>query len=144
MVMMEAKAPKRTIVIGLKRGDDLLASVNAAIEKFGIKQGAIVSGIAALGKATFHKVTDFSLKAKNEFITIEAPIELSSMQGTIIDGAPHIHMAFADDKGNAFSGHLEPGCEVLYVGEIVILEFEGGNIARKPNEHGLMLIAEAD
>lgn len=144
MVMFEAEAPKRTIVIGLKRGDDLLASVKEAIREFGIRQGAVVSGIAALSQATFHKVTDFSLKAKNEFITIEAPIELSSLQGTIIDSNPHIHMTFSDDKGNTFAGHLEPGSIVLYVGEIVLVEFDGGNMSRKPNEQGLMLIAPAN
>ena len=142
MVSFEAGAPKRTIVIGMKRGDDILEGLDAAIKEHGIKQGAVVSGIAALAQASYHKVTDFSEKAKNEFITVKSPCEMSGMQGTIIDGVPHIHYSFTDVDDNSIVGHMEPGTIVLYVCEIVIIEFEGGDIHRKPNEVGLMLLAK--
>jgi predicted DNA-binding protein with PD1-like motif len=140
MVSFEAHQPTRTIVIGLKRGDDLLASINAAIEKYGINQGVIVSGIAALQKAAFHRVLNFGIEGDFEIVTVEAPIELGSLQGLISEGKPHIHMTFSDEKGNTFAGHLEPGSEVLYIGEIVILVFDGGDFGRRADEFGLNLL----
>ncbi|MCL2538735.1 MAG: DNA-binding protein [Oscillospiraceae bacterium] len=142
MKTFEAGAPKRTIVIGMKRGDEIVECVNKAIEEYGIKQGVIVSGIAALSQACYHKVLDFEDKATSEIVVVKSPCEMGSMQGAIIDSKPHIHMTFSDVDGNTIAGHMEPGNIVLYLCEVVILEFEGGDITRKPNDHGLMLLAD--
>jgi len=142
MIAFEACAPKRTVVIGMKRGDDVLEGVNRAIEEYGIKQGVVVSGIAALSQACYHKVLNFKDRAESEIITVNAPCELGSMQGAIIDSKPHIHMTFSDVDGNTIAGHMHPGNIVLYVCEVVILEFEGGGMTRRANEHGQMLLAD--
>ena len=142
MKSFEAGSIKRTIVIGLERGDEVLGSVEKAIAEHNIQQGVIVSGIGALSRAVYHRVTTFDEKATDEIITVDSPMELGSMQGFISDGMPHIHVTLYDLEGNGFSGHLEPGSIVLYLGEIVILEFEGGDIVRKPNPFGIKLLAK--
>jgi predicted DNA-binding protein with PD1-like motif len=66
----------------------------------------------------------------------DKPLELSSMSGIIADGVPHFHMVVSDYK-YAYSGHVEHGCRILYLGEIVIAEIEGFNFHRIKNENNI-------
>ncbi len=50
---------------------------------------------------------------------MEGPIELIGLQGFIVDGQPHLHVTISDTEG-AYGGHLEPGCRILYLGEVRI------------------------
>jgi predicted DNA-binding protein with PD1-like motif len=61
------------------------------------------------------------------------PLELSSIDGIIADGKPHLHAVVSDHK-QAYSGHLEEGCRILYLAEIAILELKTIDLYRKPND----------
>jgi uncharacterized protein len=113
-------------------GDDLLGGVNEFVDLSGVHNGVVVSGIGTLRETALHMVTTTTFPPVETFPTYpDKAIELTSMQGVIASGAAHIHMTVSDDAG-AVGGHLEPGCIVLYLAEVVVLEFRGLELARIP------------
>lgn len=119
----------RVVVLSFERGEDLLEGVRTKLGELGIKDAVLVSAIGTLEKAVFHRVTSLAEKPDNEFITIDGPIELSAVDGAVVDGEPHLHMVFSDlDK--TYSGHLEDDCIVLYLAELIFVELEGLELRR--------------
>ena len=144
MKLFDAGAIKRTIVIGMQRGDDVLKCIQYAIKEYNIVQGAVLSGIGGLNTLSYHYVPDFADVPNNQFVSVDAPWELTSLQGTIVQGVEHIHVTACDDKGHTVGGHLEPGNIVLYVAEVVIVEFESGDFCRRADQFGLNYITNAE
>lgn len=129
----------RFFVIHLGKGELLLESIQSEIDRLGIQSGVITSGIGSLRKMTLHIITSTDDTSVNEYITIEAPIEISAIQGVIIDGEPHFHIVCSDPE-KVYTGHLEDGCEVQYLAEISILEVNGLELKRKCDEFGINYI----
>ncbi|MFP4661737.1 MAG: PPC domain-containing DNA-binding protein [Halanaerobiales bacterium] len=116
---------EEVIALGLDSGDDLLESIEEAIEELDIKNGVIVSGIGSLSEAHYHIVDPGDEKPwKDRFIKKEGTIEFINLQGVIADGEPHLHIALAQND-QAFGGHLEKGCRILTVSEIIIKRVSG-------------------
>ncbi|MBR0417702.1 MAG: DNA-binding protein [Erysipelotrichaceae bacterium] len=137
MKTYEAQAGGRVIVIRLNKGDLLLESVKEAIAQHEITDGALVCGYGTLDNCTLHMInTNDVFPAQEDFIHWDNyPLELVSMTGIIADGIPHIH-AVISDKGKATGGHLENGCTVVYLAEIVIYEHANMKLTRKPTDWG--------
>jgi len=126
----------RLVILCMKRGELLLESIRNELAKHGIKDAVILSAIGSLSKAVLHRVTTMDIKAVDEFITIEKPMELSSLQGFVLDGHPHFHMVISDLE-KTYTGHLEDGTTVLYLAEISLLELKNTNLKRVTNAAGL-------
>lgn len=122
MIYHSAKI-KRTIVIHLKMGEDVLESINEVITREGIKSGLVLTGYGTLDIARLHYITHTNLPPNDEFMVVRGPLELTGMHGVIADGEPHIHFTFSD-KEVAYGGHLEPGCRTLYLCDVVLAELE--------------------
>ena len=127
------------IRIRLDRGDLLLESLMAAIRKYDIQDGALISAVGSLQECTFHGVTTLEEKPRQKFTTRKGAMEILNINGIIAAGEPHFHMTLSTTKG-AFGGHLENGCKVLYRAELTIAKFKGGALARKPNEAGVPML----
>jgi predicted DNA-binding protein with PD1-like motif len=127
--------------MNFERGEKLLEGVRDQLGKLGIKNAVVLNAIGTLEKAVYHRVTTTDAKPVEEFITVNKPIELSSVQGMVIDGQPHFHMTFTDLE-KTYSGHLEDGTIVLYLAEIVVAEMKGLNLFRKKNELNIGLLTE--
>ena len=125
-----------TVVIHLGKGELLLESIQEELKNRGIKTGVIVSGIGSLRKMVMHIIASTNDDPDNQFITVEAPLEIGSLQGIVVEGVPHLHMVCSDPQ-KVYVGHLEPGCEVQYLAEIFILETKNVEIARKTDEFGI-------
>ncbi len=123
-------AGKRVIVVNLLRGDKLLESIRAVCGEAGIRYGIITSAIGSLQRVHFHRVVSLAEVPEDEYVVIERPMELASLQGLIVDGNPHIHMVVSDTE-RTYTGHLEEGTVVLYLVELSILELDGLSITRK-------------
>ena len=80
--------------------------------------------------------------AEDEYLDMEKPIELASLQGVVINGKPHFHMVLSDVDA-AYTGHLEEGSVVLYRAEILLAEINGIHLKRIKNEVGTEIYAEA-
>lgn len=131
----------RHIIINLTKGEKILEAIEGEVARLQIQNAIVTSGIGALRKATFHRIADTQDQPTNEILTIEAPIELGSVQGLIIGSVPHLHMTFSDKQG-AYAGHMEHGCEVQYLAEISILELANCDYVRKPDPFGIDFIQQ--
>lgn len=61
------------------------------------------------------------------------------MAGVIADGRPHLHAVVSDNK-KAYAGHLEKGCRVLYLAEIVVLELEDVELTGIRDEKSILML----
>lgn len=132
----------KVIILNLHRGDKLLESIREQVKDAGIRNAVILCAIGSLQKVKFHRVITTDIKAMDEYLDFEGPIELASLQGTIIDGEPHFHMVLSDLQ-MASTGHLEEGSEVLYRAEIVLAELMDVNITRTLDATGTPIFTEA-
>jgi predicted DNA-binding protein with PD1-like motif len=127
----------RLFVLRLDQGDFVLESINELIKKEEIKDGVIVSGIGTLDYCTLHMVMTTGYPPVEHYEKWEdKPLELVSVDGVIADGIPHLHTVVSDHQ-KAYAGHLEPGCRILYLGEIVKAEFVGTELTRIRNEKNI-------
>ena len=113
------------IALGIAPGEMLLETVEAAVKEHDIKNGAVVSGIGTLKVARMHHIVHDRFPPEDRIFLIEKPLEVSSISGIIADGKPHLHMTVGCRDEWSVAGHVEPGCQVLYLAELVILKFNG-------------------
>ena len=134
---------KRIHRLGLGPGDLLLESIRQFIHEHQIKDGAVLTGIGSLSACRLHWPERAEYPPTNKFATFEGVLEITSIQGVIADGEPHLHMMVAEGgDSKAIGGHLEDGCRVLYLVELTIAEFDGSPMTRRPNEHGVKMLEE--
>ena len=121
----------RIFVLRLDPGDYLLESIEGLVQKESVKDAVVVSAIGTLDEYRVHWVTTTGFPAENHFEHWkDKPLELASVGGVIANGKPHLHIVVSDSE-KAYSGHLERGCRVLYVAELVIIELKSLNLARE-------------
>lgn len=120
----------RTIVIELERGEKVIESICAALERKNIKNAVILSAVGSIQRLKYHRPVDLGEAANDEFFDIEAPMEIGSLIGSIIGGQAHFHIVAASPDG-VYNGHLELGTEVMYLMEVIAAEMEGCNLERR-------------
>lgn len=134
----------RAHVLRLDRGDDLIESVESMIKSAGIRNAAVVSGIGTFSECVMHMVMTTGFPPVERFERWEdKPLELSALSGVIADGKAHLHMVVSDHE-RAYSGHVERGCKILYLGEVVVAEIEGLRFHRERNAEGILELTEGD
>lgn len=128
------------VVVQLETGDDVLASIRAACRETGLETGAVISAIGTLKRLEVHYLhsTDLGVPAdeRNTRISFEAAWEVSTISGVVADGEPHLHLT-AFDGDRTVAGHVEPGCVVNALGEVVLRRFDDLSLERSPNEYGV-------
>ncbi|MFC1485569.1 PCC domain-containing protein [Candidatus Latescibacterota bacterium] len=117
----------RIVVLRFERGEKLREGIRDKLDELGIKNAVVVSAIGTFEKARFHRITSTGTGGESETITIEAPIEFSSVDGMVINGEPHFHMTF-QDLDRAYSVHLEDESVVCFLAEVVLAEIKGEEI----------------
>jgi predicted DNA-binding protein with PD1-like motif len=133
---MEAEyRTKRTFLIRLPHGGDLLESINGICREKRIESG-VISVIGAVKSA----VVGYYHQEKKEYqaISLERPLEIASCTGNISiknDSTPiaHAHIVLSDEAGIAAGGHLMPGTEI-FAAEAVINELEGQPLIRQQKD----------
>jgi len=124
-------------VLRLDRGDYLLESIEELIKSENICNGVVISGIGTLDYCVLHMVMTTGFPPVQHFEKWEdKALEIASIDGLIANGVPHLHMTVSDDK-SAYAGHLEHGCRILYLGEVVIAELDDFNFKRVKNENNI-------
>jgi len=136
MISYTKESSGRVVVLNLERGDLLLESIQEELARLGIKDAIITSAIGSLSKAKFHRVTGLEREPVDEYLTVEKPMELASLQGIVVDGHPHFHMVISDLE-QTYTGHLEEGTEVLYLVEISLLELKDMGLSRVKDENNI-------
>ncbi len=133
----------RTLIIRLERGDFLRESIAKLVQEEGVENAVILSGIATFDEANFQMTTTFGYPIEYHVHHLNEPLELASLDGTIINFEPHIHGVISNPT-HSWGGHILDGCRVLYLAEIVIQELSCKNLMRKANESGVFLISKKE
>ena len=118
------------ICVGMEYGDDFHECVEKVARDLDVQSGVILSGIGTFYEARIHYITHTSFPGDDRFVEMRGPIELCSVSGIIADYKPHMHCTMAVRGNELFAGHLEPGCNVLYLAEAVIAKFSGTQLVR--------------
>lgn len=103
---------ERIEIIRMRSGTDLLDGLNKAIKEKEIKNGVILAGIGSVTDYHYHVVSDKNLPPAEEYPKASVPMDLTSVQGYILNGRVHAHMTLAD-VNSVVGGHLEPGTKAL-------------------------------
>ncbi|NPV80588.1 MAG: DNA-binding protein [Firmicutes bacterium] len=132
MEVIDSLQTTRFVIIRLDPGELLLENIRKTIADLGLTNGVVVSAIGTLKKCRMHVTTYAGFPPIDKFLEREGALELVHIQGIIADGEPHLHMTISDENC-AYAGHLEDGCEVLYLAEIVIAKTDGMGLKREVN-----------
>ncbi|MDR3249306.1 MAG: DNA-binding protein [Treponema sp.] len=120
---VERKDIKNLIFMRLNPGDDLLAAIKEGVEKNGIKNAVILSGVGSVISHSYHVVASSVNPPKNEFIKGERPADIVNIDGFVINGRVHAHIIFSDTN-IAYGGHLESGVEILTFALLTMAEVD--------------------
>ena len=115
-------------VFRLTQGKDL----KKEIKKF-VKEKNIEAGIIKCAVGCVYEV-NFRLAEGKESFHKRANYEIVSIMGTVSTNGCHIHISFADVKGNVIGGHLKEGCLVDTTAEICIESFNNIHFDRRFDE----------
>jgi predicted DNA-binding protein with PD1-like motif len=124
----------------LDRDAFLLESITNVIKQKDIRDGEVMVTAGSVQECTFHFVGSTEAHPKNVFKTVKGPYEILNAGGIIADGEPHIHITLSTGGKTVVGGHLEKGCNVLYLAEVTILKYSGPPLTRKDNANGVSLL----
>lgn len=130
------------INVGLKPGDFLLEAIIKIIETYSIDNGVILSGIGTLDICKLHHIKDDKFPCTNTYYTLNKALELTAVSGMIANSQPHVHIVVTHDKNETYSGHLEKGSRILYLGELSILKFNSIKMKRVMDKKAKVEILE--
>ncbi|MFP3985564.1 MAG: PPC domain-containing DNA-binding protein [Candidatus Bathyarchaeia archaeon] len=122
---------EKTIFARFSEGDDLLEAITLTAEQKNVNSGFFFL-IGTLKKA----VLGYYSEGKYMPIEKSGPLEIVSCMGNISSkekGEPvvHGHIVVSDNKGNAFGGHVLPGCLIDATAELVLVKAESGTLRRQ-------------
>lgn len=120
----------RIHILRVDPGEDVLESVERFLREAGIRQAVVLGGYGTLAAYHLHWVAHNRIPTENAFGRGYGGIEILAMNGLVVDGEPHIHVALATPDG-AFGGHLEPGCTAYVLCEVFFAELEGVSLSRQ-------------
>ncbi len=118
----------RLLYVRADPGEDLLETLQAAADREGIRNGAIVCGVGSLSAYHYHVVTTAALPPENGYVRGEGPFDILTVTGAILDGRVHAHMTFSDEKV-AMGGHIHEGCTVLTFAIVLIADTSDTSLA---------------
>jgi predicted DNA-binding protein with PD1-like motif len=126
MLSFQAPGAVRTLMISFRRGDDIIAELRALCKREGVDAALITSGIGSFDVCKLHTITNTGLPPEERYFTLEGPIEVGSLLGSVAGGEPHIHVVVHDvahDK--VYVGHLEPGSRCCFRVELGLTILDG-------------------
>ncbi|MGB9955066.1 PPC domain-containing DNA-binding protein (plasmid) [Haloferax prahovense] len=151
--MRTIEAADGHVVIQLHPDDDVLSSINSAIDEHGIDAGTVLSGIGSLKVLRTSTIVEYESfpdvpspgeEATRE-IHSEMPWEVGSLQGAIVDSEPHLHiMVYNAEEDRTVAGHLHEGSITETLMEIVVQPIKGIDATRQLEEDGVPRISPRD
>ena len=103
----------------LRRGEDLLESIEKFCIEKDIKAGVLLSGVGCVTKARVRDASGVTI------VDINEPMEIVSLMGTVSAKRCHLHVSFSKEDLSVVGGHLVKGCIINTTCELVIGELEG-------------------
>ena len=109
----------RTICRRLRRGDDLLRSIERIAKEEHLALGVVLSGVGCISRGRVRDASGVTLRE------IDQPCEIVSLNGTVSEQRCHIHIAISKEDLSTVGGHLVEGCIINTTCELVLLELDG-------------------
>lgn len=139
-----SKTAPRTVLVMMDRGDLFLESLQEVVTREKIDTAAITGGIGSFSRVQLHTITTTGFPTADKVWGFTGPIELASVQGSVIGGDVHAHISVFDwDSKQVYLGHLEPGSVVAYRAEASLQVLEGVRTERYNDPDGNFRIREA-
>ena len=108
-------------------GQDLRESLKGALAERGCDAGFVIAGLGSLA------TTRLRFAGAAEPSTIEGPVEILTLAGTLSGGGAHLHMSVADANGHVVGGHVARGCIVRTTAEVLIVLLPEWTFGREPD-----------
>ncbi len=121
---------KKIHILRIDPGEDVLEVVKRFAQEAGLRQAVVLGGYGTLAAYHLHWVTHNRIPVDVRFGSGEGGVEILSMNGLVVEGEPHIHVALSTPE-SAFGGHLEPGCTAYVLCEVFFAEVEGVALSRQ-------------
>lgn len=134
-----AKETGRTFILRMERGDLLLEKITELCQNEKIHEAVISSGIATFDIVNIQMSNTTGFPMGYDVHNLNEPLELASLDGTIINGEPHIHGVIGNGN-KTWAGHLLNGCRILYLGEIIMQELLIEPLIRTADKNNVFLI----
>ena len=109
----------KTHCFRLRRGADLLASLEDYVRARHLKAAAVVSAVGCVSRAVVRDASGVNI------CTLDEPLEIVSLMGTLSEARTHLHISLSREDLSTVGGHLMEGCIVNTTAEIVLMELEG-------------------
>jgi predicted DNA-binding protein with PD1-like motif len=103
---------ERIEIVKMRPGVDLLEGLNEAVRMQKIKNAVILAGIGSVTDYHYHVVSDKNLPPAMEYPSASVAMDMTTVQGYIMDGRVHAHITLSDEN-SMVGGHLEPGTKAL-------------------------------
>ena len=118
------------VVVRLAYGDLLLESIQEICRQRRIRDGVILTGFGSLTDIAVSGAVGASFPPRKFYQrTRPRGVEILAMSGVIANYHVHCHLVLSD-RNQAFGGHLEQGCRILSLAEIVLMRVTGIKLAR--------------
>lgn len=145
MIVIPASNGVRTYMVSFRRGDYIIEELTKFLEKEGIDAALITSGIGSFDICNIHTITTTGLPPVDRQMSLEGPVEVGSLLGSVAGGSPHIHVVVHDvARDKVYVGHLEPGTRCCYRVELGLTAMTGVRTKRVSDARtGLIDIVEA-
>ena len=108
----------KTYAVRLRRGADLLQSIEAFCVEHQIRAGVLLSGVGCVTKARLRDAGGVNI------VSVDEGMEIVSLMGTVSEKRCHLHVSFAKEDLSVIGGHLVAGCLINTTCELVIGELE--------------------
>ena len=109
----------RTICVRLRRGDDLLRSVQELAQREALRGAVVLSGVGCVTRARVRDASGVTVRH------IAEPCEIVSLNGTVSAARCHLHIALSREDLTTLGGHLMEGTVINTPCELVLLELDG-------------------
>ena len=120
----------RIHILRVDPGEDLFESIQRFLDQTGVRQAVVLGGYGTLAAYHLHWVTHNRIPSETAFGRGYGGIEILAMNGLVVDGQPHVHVALSTPDG-AFGGHLEPGCTAYVLCQVFVAEVEGVTLGQR-------------
>ena len=122
-----SKTSPRAILVHVRSGRSACSKgLQEVVKKEKIDTAAITGGIGSFQRVHLHTITTTGFPTADKYWNFTGAIELASVQGSVIGGDVHAHIAVFDwDSKQTYIGHLEPGSVVAYRAEVSLTVLEG-------------------
>ena len=116
----------RVVLLRFKYQADLLDGLERMVKEQKIRNGVILSAVGSVRSWHYHTISKPGSPSKDVYVkNPEAPADILSMNGYVIDGRVHAHFTLAD-LNKAFGGHLETGNTVHSFAVVTLGVFKDG------------------